>query len=524
MNGEVWKNAAVGTLVAGALATGVVVLVPRDEPAPPPSPGAAARARAAAGAGAPASLADLGALIADRERWLAKHPRDEESWAVLGAAYTERGVRLAEWTAYPKAEKALRRSLKVMPGEKGNTEALLGLAALANARQDFPAARGFAELARKQRPRRWTVYPVLIETYSGLGDHKSVGKSLDSLQKLYAGSRARAVSAQVYRDRGWREDAAANAYDAVGAAQGPAEKAAALWRLGELAWERGEPAEAVDSYSVALRLAPDHHVALASRGRALGALGRSKEAFRDYQAALAKMPLPEYALEVAELYSSLGLDGGAVSQYERVRTSAEEAAEHGVNVELVLGRYEADHGDADAAVRRLRAEWDRGRHSVQMADALGWALFRAGRAREALPFARRATKDGPRRPLFAYHRGEIERALALDGPARRHIAEALRINPYFSPLLAPAARRTLAALGEPGEGGPKGMTGREGEGEGGDTSGAPGAPGAAAGAPGTAGASGTAAGAAGASGTAAGAGAGTPGAGTVARGTGTTRE
>ncbi|MFI6286609.1 tetratricopeptide repeat protein [Streptomyces sp. NPDC051018] len=482
MKGEVWKNAAVGTLVAAALATGIVALVPGDEPAPPPVPGPAARARAAAGAGAPASLADLGALIADRERWLVKHPRDEESWAVLGAAYTERGVRLAEWSAYPKAEKALRRSLEVLPGEQGNTEALLGLAALANARQDFLAARDFARLAQKQRPRRWTVYPVLIEAYGGLGDYKSVGRSLDSLQKLYAGSRVRAVSAQVYRDRGWREDAAAHAYDAVGAAQGPAEKASALWRLGELAWERGEPAEAVESYGQALRLAPDHHAVLASRGRALGALGRSDEAFRDYQAAMEKMPLPEYALEAGDLYASLGLEGDAVSRYETVRTAARDAAAHGVNVELVLGRYETDHGDPDEAVDRLRAEWDRGRHSVQMADALGWALFRAGRAKEALPFAKRATKEGPRRPVFAYHLGEIERALGLYGPARRHVAEALRTNPVFSPLLAPAARTALAALGEPPDGGPRKLTGREGEEEGGG--GMRGGPGAGAGAPG----------------------------------------
>ncbi|MFF8877069.1 hypothetical protein [Streptomyces flaveolus] len=35
------------------------------------------------------------------------------------------------------------------------------------------------------------------------------------------------------------------------------------------------------------------------------------------------------------------------------------------------------------------------------------------------------------------------------GPAHRHLREALMINPYFSPLRAPEARRVPAELGEP---------------------------------------------------------------------------
>ncbi|WP_435849109.1 tetratricopeptide repeat protein [Streptomyces lavendulocolor] len=120
---------------------------------------------------------------------------------------------------------------------------------------------------------------------------------------------------------------------------------------------------------------------------------------------------------------------------------------------LVLARYEADHGSPDTAVRRLRAEWAKGHRSVHVADALGWALYRAGKHEEALPYATRATEQGLRSALFAYHRGRIERELGEWGPARRHLAEALRINPHFSPLLAPKARRALAALGEPAEGG-----------------------------------------------------------------------
>jgi tetratricopeptide (TPR) repeat protein len=277
---------------------------------------------------------------------------------------------------------------------------------------------------------------------------------MDKLLELHSGPPVLGRAAQIYRDQGWREDAAAMAYDAMTHAEAPTEKADGLHRLGELAWERGEPAEAVGYYDAALWAAGDHHRSLAGRARALAALGRTEEAFRDYRAALTHLPLPEYALEAGELYESMGLDEDARAQYELLRERVARAGKHGVNQELVLARFEADHGDSEAAVRRLRGEWRRGHRSVYVADALGWALYRAGEAEEALSFAEKATDQGLRNALFSYHRGEIERALEMDGPARRRLAEALRTNPHFSPLLAEPAREALTELGEPAGGGP----------------------------------------------------------------------
>jgi hypothetical protein len=50
----------------------------------------------------------------------------------------------------------------------------------------------------------------------------------------------------------------------------------------------------------------------------------------------------------------------------------------------------------------------------------------------------------------------IEQASQQDAPARRHLREALQINPYFSPSGVRAAREALAALGDvPEEGLPE---------------------------------------------------------------------
>ncbi|MDQ1038351.1 tetratricopeptide (TPR) repeat protein [Streptomyces sp. V3I8] len=456
---DVLVRRAVAGAVVGCLALGgALVVMPDGDRRPPAAPGPVARAATAVGTGAPASLPDLGALIRDREAHLRAHPGDVRSWAELGAAYVERGGRTAEPRYYPKAEAALRTSIEGRP--EGNTEAFRGMAALADARHDFRAARRWGEAAVAASPERWTAYPALIDAYRGLGDHKAARKALDTFVALPpAGSagpaaRARMLTAAglVYRDRGWREDSAAAFSDAAALAPTPAERAACLVRVGELAWERGEPVESLRAHEAALRAEPGEHAAQAGRGRALVALGRHSEALRAYRSALATRPLPQYALELGELYESLGVGGAARVQYDLVRARVREGGAGGVNDELVLGVFEADHGDAGAAVRRLRAEWAR-HPSAAVADALGWALHRAGKDKEALGFATRATDrergGGARVALYAYHRGTVERALGMDWAGRRHLEEALRINPAFSPLLVPVALRALEELGEP---------------------------------------------------------------------------
>ncbi|GAA3506100.1 hypothetical protein GCM10019016_132150 [Streptomyces prasinosporus] len=326
------------------------------------------------------------------------------------------------------------------------------MAVLANARRDYAGARAWGEAARKLEPERWTTYPPLIEASAGLGDDEESGAAAGEARELRSGPEVMARAAAVYRDRGWREDAAAKLTDAASAAGEPAERAAYLERAGQLAWERGDREDALRRFREAVRTDPDQRAAQAGQGRVLAALGRTTEALSAYRTALAKHPRPEYALELGELYESLGMRQAADARYALLRERVRLAAAHGADEELVLGRFEADHGDAEAAVRRLRAEWKR-QPSTEVADALGWALHRAGEHEEALPFAVRATEGteggGVRSALFAYHRGMIEDSLERYGAARRHLTEALRINPWFSPLHAPRAKEALARLGEP---------------------------------------------------------------------------
>ncbi|MFF2726337.1 tetratricopeptide repeat protein [Streptomyces sp. NPDC058008] len=451
------RRAAFGAVAAAVLVAGAVIAVPDEEAAAPPAPGPVARAEAASAAGSPASLSDLTALIGDRQKFVETHPADAPAWAVLGRAYVEWGQRSADTAYYARAEQALQRSLAAQPGERGNAEAWVGLGALANARNDFLAGKKWGETVRAREPKSWAAYAVLIDAYDGLGEYPAAARATEKYGTLRKGVTALARTSRMYRDQGWREDALATAQEAADHAATPAEKAAALDRLGDLAAERGEAAVALAQYDAALRTDRGHLPSLAGRARALAALGRKDEALAEYRTVTTKLPRPEYVLELGELYESLGLDGDARTQYDKLRGLLSRARTAGVDESLTEARFEADHGDPEAAVELMRTAWAAQRRSSEVADTLAWSLHRAGRSEEGVQYADRAVETGVRNASYTYHLGVIESALGEDGPARGHLEEALRTNPDFSPLAAPLAREALDGLGDPASGGPAQM-------------------------------------------------------------------
>ena len=86
------------------------------------------------------------------------------------------------------------------------------------------------------------------------------------------------------------------------------------------------------------------------------------------------------------------------------------------------------------------------RKDVYGYDAYAWALYRAGRASEAVEPMKQALARGTVDPLLELHAGEIARASGDAPGARRHLERALKIDPRFHVLYAGEARTTLASL------------------------------------------------------------------------------
>ncbi|MEV4561466.1 hypothetical protein AB0K51_31400 [Kitasatospora sp. NPDC049285] len=391
---------------------------------------------------APPARSTLSAAIDADQRHLRSRPEDAPVWARLGGEYVEQARLTADASYYPKADEALHRSLTLAPTD--NTDALTGLGALANARHRFADAADYAQRALTAAPLHWPAWAVLTDARTQLGDDTGATEAAQHLLDLHPGTASFTRAAYDLEQRGRPEDAQNALRQALAGAYDPADQAFCRYQIAELDRNAGRPADALDGYRRALAADPAYTAALAGQARAEAALGRTDDALAHYAQATAKVPLPQYLLELGELQESLGHREQAQEQYRLLRAESDLAAASGVVDDLTLGQFEADHGDPAAAVRLLRAEWDR-RHNVLVADALAWALHRTGADHEALGYTDLALAHGWHNALFLYHRGAIEQALGRTADARTHLSQALATDPQFNPLQAPAARTALAA-------------------------------------------------------------------------------
>src|SRR4029450_8558447 len=109
-----------------------------------------------------------------------------------------------------------------------------------------------------------------------------------------------------------------------------------------------------------------------------------------------RYPLPEYVIALGDLYTVAGKAELASRQYALVHTEERLLQANGVNVDLEIALFDANHGTNVAdGLARAQAEWTR-RQSIHVADALAWTLYASGRYREALTYSNRALELGAR--------------------------------------------------------------------------------------------------------------------------------
>jgi tetratricopeptide (TPR) repeat protein len=394
---------------------------------------------------APGLPGDLAGRIARAQQRLVRVPGDWPTWAELGMAYVQQARLTGDPSYYPKADGALHRSLTEHPD--GNHLAFIGLGALAAARHDFSAALSYGYQALAIDPYSAPAQGVVADALVELGRYPQAWAAIQRMVDLRPDTGSLARGSYAAELRGDLPRARELLSAALQLAPTAADAGYALYFLGELAWNGGDPAGARGRWEEGLRRAPGYLPLLVGRARIAAAEGRYAEAVAGYRTVVARLPQPAYLIEYADLLAAHGDARAAAAQYAVVRTEERLFAAQGVNVDLELAVFDADHGAAAArALTEARATY-RVRRSVLAEDALAWALHGTGRDTEALPHARAALRQGTRSAAFRYHLGMIELELGDRAGARRDLAEALRLNPRFSWLQAPRARAALATLG-----------------------------------------------------------------------------
>lgn len=389
------------------------------------------------------SSADLLRRFQERLR---RNPEDSYAYAQLGLVYLQRLRETADASLYPKAEQALNEALQRDPDQ---FDAILGQGILALGRHDFRAALVWGEKARGLSPYSAEAMGILVDAQVELGRYEQAVATAQAMIDLRPDLASYSRVSYLRELHGDVPGAIVAMQAAVDASVAGTE--ANLWaqtQLGHLHFNRGDLEKAERAYQRTLEAKPDYPFAQAGMARVRAAQGRIDEAISLYQSVAARLPLPEFAISLGELYEAIGRSQDAQRQYDLVKAIHQLQASAGVNVDTEAALFEANHGShPTTALAPARAAY-RLRPSLFAADVLAWALYQAGEYEEAQNYSQKALRLGTRDALWYFHAGMIAHARGDEAAAVRHLQQALAINPHFSPLYTSKTRVILEQIGD----------------------------------------------------------------------------
>ncbi len=367
-----------------------------------------------------------------------------QTYTALGNALLEQLRATGDTALGADAKAAFTEALDRDPR---SLEATVGLGALALSRHDFRTALVHGRAAQRINPMSFAPFAVLVDAEIELGRY---GAAERTLQRMVDFKPSLASYARVSYYRELHGDLV-GAVDALRLAEAATpvpgrDRSYIQTLIGDLEFQRGRLGAAAAQYRAALSGVPGYEAADAGLAEVEAARGQSQQAVDRLRGVLERRPgSPEYLIPLAEIELATGRRDAAAHHLELAHAEERRHIASGETPDAEGAMFEADHGNPEFAVKKAEEAYAFA-PSVRAADALGWALTKAGRPERGLAFAERALRLGSRDPLYLYHAGIAAKRAGQDAAALGYLSRLMATAPRFSVLYAPRARAALRGL------------------------------------------------------------------------------
>jgi tetratricopeptide (TPR) repeat protein len=361
------------------------------------------------------------------------------------SAVTEAATALSD--AIETGDPARYAAVDVALARAGGAPGSAGIhAALLLSRHEFGAARTLVTAELRTTPSDRSLLAAAVDAAVETGDYDAAAETLQQLADLRPDARALSRISYLRELHGDLTGALVAMRQAEQASLEPSEHATVATFLGDLCLSMNDLSCAQTAYDTALHLRPNAVNASLGRARLLAAKGSTSEAIALATSVVERSPQPSAASLLGELQTLAGDHEGAANSFAVVAANTKLLTAAGVVTDLEAATFEADHGDATRAVELARAAYAN-RQTVFTADALGWALTRAGRASEAMPYVREATALDTASGAVQTHAAVALEATGDSAAARDLLQRALAHNPWTTPSVRTAAINLAGSLG-----------------------------------------------------------------------------
>jgi tetratricopeptide (TPR) repeat protein len=377
-------------------------------------------------------------------RRVVRDPLSARDEGELARLYLQRGRLNSSEPDLRAAEAHARRSLALRTGRNGATAQVLAGALMA--RHAFVEARDVAERLVSADSSSRAARAMLGEIELELGDYAAARRTFGTLLTVRTDFVVAPRFARWEELRGRPDAAEALFRGALAQATAhhgtPASQLAWFhWRLGDLALRTGRLGDAQTELRLGLDAVPDDARLLGALARLAAVRHRWPEAIAYGERALARAVDPAALGLLSQVYAAVGDSARSADAFKAMSVAVlnQPGPFHRGWSLLLLERG----AEVPEVLARARDEL-RTRRDVYGWDLLGWALYRAGRPREAIPASARALALGTRDAMLWYHAGMIRLAAGDSAAGRAALRTAIAINPHWDPFQPDSARAALA--------------------------------------------------------------------------------